>query len=139
MKKILTALTLTCTLAAFGQVDIDVSGNRDTELLNYSAATIAAVYTVDKVIDWVRMTPKVESGTEVVIFELLTEEEVKATGQAHAAMRVMTNTDHLAQDIFNNIHVTVWIMEGKRWNYHFERLWNLDTQEMIYSLVKIRN
>lgn len=173
MKNLLTALILTSTLGAFGQVDVTVTGNGefngdinnttnytttntdnsvltnvtnyvtnniiDTELISYSAATIAAVYTVDKVIDWVQMIPKPEAGDERVIYELLTEDEVKAAGLLDASLNVIQNADKFYTDIINNVHVTVWVMEGKRWNYHLERLWHLDSGEMVYSLVKVRN
>lgn len=174
MKNLLTAIILTSTLGAFGQVDIDVTGNGefngtvnntsnitttnntdnsvltnitnyitnnnvDTRLLSISAATVAVVYTVDHIIDWYQMIPKPEAGDERVIYELLTEEEIKAAGEVAASMRVMQNADNFYQDIIGNVHVSVWVMEGKNWNFHLERLWNLDTDEKIYSLVKVHN
>ena len=172
MKNLLTAIILTSTLGAFGQVDIDVAGNGDfsgtvnstsnttnntdnsvltnitnyitnnnvdTRLLSISAATVAVVYTVDHIIDWYQMIPKPEAGDERVIYELLTEEEVKAAGEVAASMRVMKNCDNFYQDIIGNVHVSVWVMEGRNWNYHLERLWNLATDEQIYSQVKVHN
>ena len=111
MKNLLTALILTFTLGAFGQVTTAPQTTQEEPLPDYEMVTV---------------------------FEYLTEMQVINAGYTQEVLNVMRNASNVDDETDENgFHYTYWIrVVDRNYGEMVERVINPATKEEVYSLIK---